>query len=238
MGPRKDKADKKGERASVDDSATMILNYLRDRPYSATEISANLHNKVSKGRSVLPAAAKVLKDLHEKTEIEGRPAGNILHAFSNHALPWLMSHRQADHLYSQPQNPTDSITPEALQSLDAQVNSLRTATTSLHARAKTLRATLSSLNSTLSTSDLVSSVSALEAEKAAITARLESLKRGKVKKVTQKEREDVESEWRKWKGVSARRVKIAGEMWKMVEDAHEGDKEKIAEVREMLGLDD
>jgi 26S proteasome regulatory subunit (ATPase 3-interacting protein) len=60
-------------------SSALILSYLRkqNRPYSAIDISANLKNRVTK-----TAAAKLLKDLHERGEIEGRLAGKgvVYHA--------------------------------------------------------------------------------------------------------------------------------------------------------------
>jgi hypothetical protein len=60
-------------------SSSLILNYLQqqNRPYSAIDISANLKNRVTK-----TAAAKLLKDLHERGEIEGRVAGKgvVYHA--------------------------------------------------------------------------------------------------------------------------------------------------------------
>ncbi|KAF2466813.1 Tat binding protein 1-interacting [Lindgomyces ingoldianus] len=211
MAPRKEKAEK----VSADEAAASILNYLRKlrHPLQATDISANLHNKVTKA-----AAAKILKDLHERNEIEGRAAGKQI---VYHAL----------------QNADDAIAPEALAALDTQIVHLRTNTTTLLSAAKTLRSTLSSLNSSLTTSDLISSVLALQTEKAEILVRLENLRAGKAKKVTKKEREQIEGEWKKWSSMSKRREKISCEMWKLVEDClpEGGDK---GEARESLGLDD
>lgn len=77
---------------------------------------------------------------------------------------------------------------------------------------------------------------ALEAEKTAITARLEGLKAGKAKKVTAEEREEVDKEWKRWRGVAARREKIAGEMWREIVEVV-GDEEMRAELREAFDLD-
>jgi 26S proteasome regulatory subunit (ATPase 3-interacting protein) len=77
----------------------------------------------------------------------------------------------------------------------------------------------------------------LEAEKADIESRLLELKEGKAKKVTQKEKDVIESEWKKWIGVTRRREKISKEMWRLIEDTLP-DKEKRTEVREALGLDE
>jgi 26S proteasome regulatory subunit (ATPase 3-interacting protein) len=67
--------------------------------------------------------------------------------------------------------------------------------------------------------------------------RLETLKAGKAKKVTKKEREEIEDSWRKWKAVTVKRERISRDMWNMIADALP-DAEKKAETREALGLDD
>lgn len=79
MAPTKDKAAEKEAKLTPEQSAALILDYLRkqNRPYSATDISANLKNRVTKA-----AAAKLLKDMHERSEIEGKAAGKqiVYHA--------------------------------------------------------------------------------------------------------------------------------------------------------------
>lgn len=81
MAPtKKDAKDgEKEAKLTPEQSATLMLDYLRkqNRPYSATDISANLKNRVTKA-----AAAKLLKDMHERKEIEGRAAGKqiVYHA--------------------------------------------------------------------------------------------------------------------------------------------------------------
>ncbi|KAF1946734.1 Tat binding protein 1-interacting [Clathrospora elynae] len=210
MAPRK----KTEEKASANEAADMVLHYLRkqNRPYSAIDVSANLHNKVTKA-----AAAKILKDLHEQKQIEGRAAGKQI---VYHAL----------------QNAAEACTTDQLAALDTQITDLRTQTSSLQTSAKTLRTTLSSLNSTLSTADLIANVHALESEEAAILARLDGLKKGKAKKVTETERQAVEKEWKKCGSVCKRREKIAAEMWKMIAD-FAVDGEAREELRERFDLD-
>lgn len=81
MAPTKDKAGQaeKAEKLTPAQSADLMLHYLRaqNRPYSATDISANLKNRVTK-----TLAAKVLKEMHEKKLIEGKAAGKqvVYHA--------------------------------------------------------------------------------------------------------------------------------------------------------------
>ncbi|KAF2033389.1 homologous-pairing protein-like protein 2 [Setomelanomma holmii] len=210
MAPRK-----KEEKASANEAADMVLHYLRkqNRPYSALEVSANLHNKVTKA-----AAAKVLKDLHEQKAIEGRPAGKQI-------------------VYHAIQDPSASCTTEQLAALDTHITDLRNQATHLLATSKILRSTLSSLNSELSTTDLFANVAALESEKAEIMARLESLKLGKAQKVTIEQREEVEREWKKCGRTARMREMVARECWRFVEDQVQ-DQERAAELRESLGLDD
>lgn len=71
MPPVKKEAETK-VKLTPEQGAAAILQYLRkeNRPYSATDISSNLHNAVTK-----TAAAKLLKDMHERQEIEGRASG-------------------------------------------------------------------------------------------------------------------------------------------------------------------
>ncbi|KNG47689.1 aaa-domain-containing protein [Stemphylium lycopersici] len=184
----------------------------QNRPYSAIDVSANLHNKVTKA-----AAAKILKDLHEQKVIEGRAAGKQI---VYHAL----------------QNAVEACTTEQLAALDTAILDYRAQTTSLNATAKTLRATLSSLNSTLSTADLIANVHALETERAEMEARLDGLRKGKAKKVTATEREAIEKEWKKSASVARKRAKISKEMWTIIEDALP-DAQAKEEHREKFDLD-
>ncbi|EAT78054.1 hypothetical protein SNOG_14514 [Parastagonospora nodorum SN15] len=222
MAPRK----KTEEKASANEAADMVLHYLRkqNRPYSAIDVSANLHNKVTKA-----AAAKVLKDLHEQKQIEGRPAGTFPPTHPSSPPHSTNPHTQGP--------PSDSCTPEQLSALDTLTTDLRNKTVHLTSTAKTLRSSLSSLNSSLSTVDLVSSVHALEAEKAEILARLQSLKEGRAKKVTKEQREEVEREWKRACAVAKRRERVCGEVWGYIED-QVPDKEARGELREGLGLDE
>jgi 26S proteasome regulatory subunit (ATPase 3-interacting protein) len=84
---------------------------------------------------------------------------------------------------------------------------------------------------------MLSSISTLEREKTDMVARLDSLRAGHARKVTPEEREKIEREWKVMKGVSARREKIAGELWKTVEEGTE-NREMCEELREGWGLDE
>ncbi|KAH7558044.1 hypothetical protein BM1_05316 [Bipolaris maydis] len=217
MAPRK----KTEEKASANEAADMVLLYLRkqNRPYSAIDVSANLHNKVTKVKLTyeVAAAAKILKDLHEQKLIEGRTAGKQI---VYHAL----------------QDAADTCTTEQLAALDAEIANLRTQTAALNATAKTLRCTLASVTSTLSTADLIANVDLLEKEKAEIAERLDGLRKGKARMVTAKEREAIEQVWKKSVRTAKNREKIAREMWKIIAD-NLPDDEAREEHREMFDLD-
>ncbi|OAF57354.1 hypothetical protein VC83_04699 [Pseudogymnoascus destructans] len=74
MPPRKAAAASTTTKPTTDDAkaCTLILTYLisQNRPYSATEISSNLHNAVTKART-----DKLLKEMFERGEIAGKASG-------------------------------------------------------------------------------------------------------------------------------------------------------------------
>lgn len=84
---------------------------------------------------------------------------------------------------------------------------------------------------------MLSSIFTLEHEKAAIEARLESLRKSSAKKVSVEERAGVDSEWKRVMGVEKRREKIASVMWGLVEDGMDS-REVLEELREGWGLDE
>ncbi|KAF2144572.1 uncharacterized protein K452DRAFT_296003 [Aplosporella prunicola CBS 121167] len=210
MAPRKEKTEK----VSGNEAADTILTYLRkqNRPYSATDVSANLHNRVSKA-----AAAKLLKELHERKEIEGRASGKQI-------------------VYHAIQNSADSAGPEELAAMDASIQALKDETTAAAGEAKSLRAKLTTLNATMSTVDLRSTVIGLEAETQELRARLDSLRGGSVRPVTGEEKAGIDKELARWKKAEAARGKIAKELWAYILDVLPEDVQ-AAELRESLGLD-
>jgi len=54
------------------DPTELIISYLKsqNRPYSATDISSNLHNKITKAKT-----DKFLKEMFERKEIDGKVSG-------------------------------------------------------------------------------------------------------------------------------------------------------------------
>ncbi|KAK8197044.1 Tat binding protein 1-interacting protein-domain-containing protein [Phyllosticta capitalensis] len=217
MAPRKEKdaKDAKAERITGSEAADLVLKYLteQNRPYSANDVSANLHNKVTKA-----AATKLLKELSDKELLICRAAGKQL-------------------VYHVPQTADDAATPEHLAALDTQVNTLKTNTASALAEAKTLRSTISTLGATVPLSDLRASVQILEQEVQETEERLAGLRGGEVVPVSAEEREALDAQLRKFKRAEKARKKIVKEMWATIVDGV-GDKEALAELRERLGLDE
>ncbi|OAL46064.1 Tat binding protein 1-interacting [Pyrenochaeta sp. DS3sAY3a] len=210
MAPRK----KAEEKATGNEASDLVLHYLhkQNRPYSAIDVSANLHNRVTKA-----AAAKILKDLHEAKKIEGRAAGKQI---VYHAL----------------QDTSAALTPAQLSAMQTQTTTLQTSTTHLLATAKSLRTTLASLTSSLSTADLLSGVAALTEEKTAIEKRHQGLRKGEVKMLGKGEREKLEGEWKRMRSAAGRRERIVREMWGVIEDSL-GEREEREELREKFDLD-
>ncbi|KAK3117147.1 hypothetical protein LTR53_001804 [Teratosphaeriaceae sp. CCFEE 6253] len=215
MAPtKKDTKDpEKESKLTPDQSAALMLDYLRkqNRPYSATDISTNLKNRVSKA-----AAAKLLKDMHERKEIEGRAAGKQI-------------------VYHTIQDEADEDTLEQLQKLDDETSRLRDETTALRAEEKELRNALRGDASRVPLSELRTSVAAFEHDKAEMASRLAKLKSGSVKPIGAEERDKIITEHRRWQRLAAARKRIRRELW--AELTGFVDKAKIEEVKEELGLE-
>ncbi|KAK3703524.1 hypothetical protein LTR37_014371 [Vermiconidia calcicola] len=212
MAPMKKDGEKEAK-LTPEQSAAVILDYLRkqNRPYSATDISSNLKNRVTKA-----AAAKLLKDMHERNEIEGRAAGKQI-------------------VYHVIQDEPDESAVEQLAAMESETTSLREATTGLKTEEKELRLSLREGASQIPLTELKASVAALEQEKDEITARLAKLRSGSIKPISLEERDKVGLEHRKWQKTSNARKKIRNELWKEIEGLTE--KEKIEETKEELGLE-
>ncbi|KAK4549081.1 hypothetical protein LTR36_007537 [Oleoguttula mirabilis] len=214
MAPtKKDAKEEKEAKLTPEQSAALIADYLRkqNRPYSATDISTNLKNRVTKA-----AAAKLLKDMHERKEIEGRAAGKQI-------------------VYHSIQDEADEDGLEKLQAMDAETTRLREATTQLKAEEKELKLALREGTSQVPLPELRTSVASLEQEKAELVARLAKLKGGNLKPVSLDEREKVNAAHRKWQRAAAARKKIRHELWQVI--AGQIEKDKIEETKEVLGLE-
>ncbi|KAJ6178380.1 Chitin synthase activator (Chs3) [Penicillium mononematosum] len=155
----------------------------------AIDVSANLHNKVTKTQ-----AAKLLRDLHEKKEIEGRVSGKqtVYHAL---------------------QDPSDIISPEATAALKLDIERLEDELATLKANEKKARVALAALHAKPRISDLRQDISRLESEKSTIQARLASRHEGEPVQMSPEEREKLEKEWKYWQRHANVRRRICRDLW-------------------------
>lgn len=211
MSARKGRVEKA---SATDDGVAMILEYLRkqNRPYSAVEISANLHNKVTK-----VTAAKVLRELHQNEKIEGRVSGKqtVYHAL---------------------QAPDDDATPEAIAALDNDIKILQDQLTGLKASEKKARAELATLNAKPLLSEIQKDIGQLELEKEEITTNLARLRRSNPTQVSLEERTKIEREWKIWQRHVNVRRRICRELWGRCSDVLPEDMTR-EELWESLGLE-
>lgn len=164
-------------------------------------------------------AAKILKDLHERQQIEGRASGKQL-------------------VYHTIQDPSAAAPPEQLAALDAKAESLREETTALKSQAASLRTELATLNTTMSTADLRTAVADMESKKSEILARLEDLKSGHAKPVSQEEKRAIDAEAEKWAKLEKARSKIRLEMWRTCLEYAANVGLDGEELQEQLGITD
>ncbi|KAL2816832.1 Tat binding protein 1-interacting protein-domain-containing protein [Aspergillus cavernicola] len=177
---------------NASDGSTMILDYLRkqNRPYSAIDISANLHNKVTKTYAV-----RVLRDLHQKKEIEGRVAGKqtVYHAVQEEA---------------------DETGPDAVAARDEEIEDLQEQLPSLKEKEKRMQAELNSLNAIPLLSELRDEIQKLEAEKKSLSARLAKVHGEGEAHVSPKEKEETRKNWKLWQGHASVRARICRDLWR------------------------
>ncbi|KAI1939884.1 hypothetical protein LOZ66_002315 [Ophidiomyces ophidiicola] len=181
----------------------------------AIDVSANLHNKVTKSY-----AAKALKEMHEKKQVEGKISGKQI-------------------VYHTIQDPAEEATPEELTAIDREIEETKSYIASAKSQEKLLKTQLATLNARVSTAELRYQVLGLEKERAGVVARLDPLKASakQARVVSAEEKAHVEKEWKTWqRNASTRRI-ICREMWmRCTEVLPEGVSNK-AEFWESLGLE-
>ncbi|KAK6443000.1 hypothetical protein LTR95_000713 [Oleoguttula sp. CCFEE 5521] len=215
MAPTKKEATAEKEtKLTPEQSSALILDYLRktNRPYSATDISTNLKNRVTK-----TAAAKLLKDMHERSEIEGRAAGKQI-------------------VYHIIQQPPEDGAVEALKDMEQESSKLKDDTANLKLQEKALRNALREGATVVPLAELKGDVCTLETEKAEIEARLEKLKGGNVKPVSTEEREEIAKQHKLFSKTTTARKKICVELWKDITGLECVSKDEAENLRERFDL--
>ncbi|KAG0132896.1 TBPIP-like protein [Tuber indicum] len=192
MPPKKEKK----EQVTGDQASSLVLEYLRqqNRPYSAIEISANLHNAVTK-----PAATKILKELDERGEIEGRASGKQV-------------------VYHIIQDPKDLASPEELKVMDMETEAVKQEIGGLKAELRALQSTLNTLKAAPTTASLLETVALLEAEIRNSQVRLEPLRSSAVEPVSAEEKATISAEHTRLQKILKERKKQFKEFWDAICD--------------------
>ncbi|GFN17464.1 putative TBP interacting domain protein [Aspergillus tubingensis] len=215
MAQRKAKNEKQlGSGSAAPDGSALVLEYLRkqNRPYSATEVSVNLHNKITKAH-----AAKALRELHQNKQIEGRAAGKQI---VYHAL----------------QETSTEVTPEIIAALDEQAEKLQEQVTSLEAAEKNTRVELATICARPLLSELRRDVGQFEQEHEAIRARLVQARGSDAGTVPVQVKVDAERDWKHWQNQAKVRGRICRDLWRMCSEVVP-DNMGREELWENLGLE-
>ncbi|KAF3167179.1 hypothetical protein EYR41_011914 [Orbilia oligospora] len=201
MPPKKAVDKKEVPKAKGDEAVEMILDYLQkqNRPYSATDISANLHNAVTKANAV-----KLLKELSDN--------GDLVVCISGKQM-----------VYHTPQDPDDFASPEEIAAMKTLVEVMKERTSTLKAELKSLQVTLQNLRSMPTADDLKSEVGTLQREVTDLRSRLEPLRSGDVKPISAEEKQKVQMEAKKMQGLWIARKRWSKEFFEAVADGLGGD---------------
>ncbi|KAJ5624694.1 hypothetical protein N7510_001003 [Penicillium lagena] len=157
--------------------------------FQAIEVSANLHNKVSKAQ-----AAKHLQKLHQDGQIEGRVSGKQT-------------------VYHTLQDTSDTSIADTLASLEQEKNQLQEELHALKATEKEARAGLAAFEARPRLTGIRHGILQLENERDAIQARLAELDGADAVQVSLAEREALDQEWNRWQQHAAVRRRICRELW-------------------------
>ncbi|GKZ27291.1 hypothetical protein AbraIFM66951_005033 [Aspergillus brasiliensis] len=238
MAQRRGKNEKHlGAGAAAPDGPALVLDYLREFDLSfaillalrslavalirlvtipmltvATEVSTNLHNKITKAH-----AAKALRELHQNKQIEGRAAGKQI---VYHAL----------------QETSNEVTPEMIAALDEQTEQLQKQVSGLEAAEKKTRAELAAICARPLLSELRRDVGQLEQEHEAIRVRLVQARGSNAGTVPVQVKVDAETDWKHWQNQANVRGQICRDLWRMCSEVVP-DNMAREELWEDLGLE-
>lgn len=194
----------------------------------AIDVSANLHNKVTKGMLIL-AFTKTTTPLTSpspsRQDTQRPPRAEPHHVQSIRSilptsphtnLPSSPSHpfeTGKQSIYHALQSPTDTLTPDVLSAMDTEVSALRVRIAALKCDEKALKADLAALSASMSTPELQASVAALEAQRVELMGRLDPLREGVGKPVEKEEREAAKRDVRVWRLRAQARRRACEELW-------------------------
>ncbi|KAH7382983.1 Tat binding protein 1-interacting protein-domain-containing protein [Cadophora sp. MPI-SDFR-AT-0126] len=163
-----------------DEAMELMGNYLKvqNRPYSATEVSLNLHGKVTK-----TVADKLLKEMEQNGQIKGKASKS---GTGGQWVFWAI------------QDPADAASPEELAIMEDSITILRDTVPTLKANLKIQTTKLSDLRSAPTTIQLAASVDRIRHGNQAKSEKLRGFKEGSIKTVTREEVEKVEKDLKHW----------------------------------------
>ncbi|TGO44403.1 hypothetical protein BOTNAR_0829g00020 [Botryotinia narcissicola] len=172
-----------------DEAQEILLEYLsrENRPFSAGDISGNLHGKVTK-----TLTDKLLKELCNSGLINGKGTNG-----DGKGSQWV---------YWALQDPDSSLSPEQLAEIDSQIQDLQGRLPELKMDARKLNIQLAGMKKEMGVQELKDEIERLEEGKREKEERLRVLREGK-EVVRKEEVEKVETEfvyWGKMKGVRKR----------------------------------
>ncbi|KAH6677318.1 Tat binding protein 1-interacting protein-domain-containing protein [Halenospora varia] len=199
-GGKGEKEDDKVKKVTGEEAELLIREYLREqnRPYSSTEVVANLRGKVAK-----TVADKLLKEMEQAGQIMGKATNG-----DKKGSQWV---------FWCSQDPKDSATPEELATMDIHITTLRETTLPpLKIHLKSFHTKLTSILSTPTTSDLSVLVSNLQSSNAEKKEKLKVFKEGGVRMISKEEKDKVEKEWKYWKSKREGRRKMFGDLEAML----------------------
>ncbi|KAE9369376.1 TBPIP-domain-containing protein [Stipitochalara longipes BDJ] len=171
-----------------DEAIELMKKYLKEqnRPYSATEVSANLHGKVTK-----TVADKLLKEMEQSGVIMGKATKK------DGGGQWVFWGLQ---------DAGDTLSPEQLSQMDEQITTLKATIPTLKSTHRTLTTKLSTLLSAPTTAALHTLISSLQQENKLKAEKLRGFKEGAVKTLTKEEVSKVEKEVKEWAGKRKKRM--------------------------------
>ncbi|QGA21393.1 hypothetical protein EYB26_009103 [Talaromyces marneffei] len=216
MAPRKKK--EKDDKESGDSGSALILEYLRkqNRPYSALDVSTNLHGKVTKTYTM-----KALKEMHERKEIEGRAAGKQM---VYHAIQQVDANDTTGTKGRDPNQPT--------KDFEEKISVLKI-------REKDLREKLATINAVIPIPILKDQIANLEEKKALLGSQVSTLSAEMQKSsdcVCKEDFDRIDLEWRKWHSQVTSRKRIFLEFWVRCTEVLPQDMTP-ADLKETLGIE-
>lgn len=220
-----------------DEAAELVKEYLRaqNRPYSATEVSSNLHGKVCcyfpnrlvatsiclcLHRQILTTfqvtktvADKLLKEMAQNHIIEGKGTKG-----ENQGSQWIFWTKQvlqfpdkmALRKSLRKQDESIAASPADLLAMDTLTTSTRESLPALKGRLKELSARLHAVKSLATSSELAAQVEKLQQAKKEKEAKLGLLKGGEMGQITKEESKKVEKEWAYWGKMRVGRKRLFG----------------------------